>query len=392
MDLSIPYLILNHINRALFDRAVLPENEVDWVFVARMCKFQSVSGLFWAGLQKCEKLPDPRFIEHFHKKDTQERFQYGHQQREKQRVIQMLEEEKIPYILLKGSRMRDFYPDPMTRTSCDIDILFQGDKDVEKRIHEKMLAFNYAFVVDCGTTINYLCKPVEFEMHRYLFDDRLDFHGFFDKVWEYSVPVEGSCERRLTEEFFYVYMVAHMAKHFSRYGSGVRPVIDLYLYNRRTPDAFDRQKAEKLLKQIDLYDFEQRLLALTRAWFETGDLSEMDMKLTDYIMEAGIYGDSRIMSANTTKDPEKANEVRRKKILFYLFPSKEVMTRLYPGMMKFPAMLPVAWVRRWCKGAFTGSRDKAVDNLKKHNDVDKGFVSHVSEMISELHLNKEDIQ
>jgi len=169
-------------------------------------------------------------------------------------------------------------------------------------------------------------------------------------------------------------------------------VIDLYLYNRRIPDAFDRMKAEKLLKQVGLYDFEQRLLALTRAWFETGVLSEMDMKLTDYIMEAGIYGDSRIMSANTTKDPEIANEVRRKKILFYIFPSKEVMTRLYPGMMKYPAMLPVAWVRRWCKGAFTSSRDKAVDNLKKHNDVDKSFVSHVSEMISELHLNKEDIQ
>ncbi len=389
MDLSIPYLILNNINRALFDRAVLPEKEVDWVFVCRMCKFQSVSGLFWAGLQKCEKLPEPRFIEHFHKKDTQERFQFSHQQRERNRVIQMLEEEKIPYILLKGSRMRDFYPDPMTRTSCDIDILFKGDEAVEKVIHERMLDFGYEFVVDCGTTVNYLCKPVEFEMHRYLFDDRLEFKGFFDRVWDYSTAVkEGSCERHLTEEFFYVYMIAHMAKHFSRYGSGVRPVIDLYLYHKDPPESFDLQKAESLLKDIGLYGFQQRLLALTRSWFETGELSEMDQKLTDYIMEAGIYGDSRIMSANTTKDPGKANRVRREKILFYLFPSKEVMTRLYPDMLKYPVLLPVAWVRRWCKGAFTNSRNKALGNLKRHGDVDDAFVSHVSEMISELHLSE----
>ncbi len=384
MDLSIPYLILNNINRALFDRAVLPEKEVDWVLVCRMCKFQSVTGLFWAGLQKTGNLPEPRFIEHFHKKETQERYQYQHQQRERARVIAMLEEEKIPYVLLKGSRMRQYYPDPMVRTSCDIDILFQGD---EKRIHERMLSFGYEFEVDAGTTINYLCRPVEFEMHRYLFDDRLDYHGFFDKVWDYTVPVkEGSYERLLTEEFFYVYMIAHMAKHFSRYGSGVRPVVDLYLYNQRTPANFDRRKAEELLKDIGLYGFEQRLLALTKAWFETGNLSEMDQKLTDYIMEAGIYGDSRITSAISVKEPEKANQVRRKRILFYIFPSVEVMRRLYPRMMKCPLLLPVAWGCRWCKGIFTDSRDKATGNLSLHASVDEKYVSHISEMTKELHL------
>ena len=384
MDLSIPYLILNQINRALFDRAVLPEAEVDWVLVCRMCKFQSVTGLFWSGLQKSRNLPDRRFIEHFQKKAIQERFQYQHQQQQRERVIAMLEEENIPYILLKGSRMRRYYPDPVARTSCDIDILFQGD---EKRIHKRMLDFGYEFEADEGTTINYLCRPVQFEMHRYLFDDRLDYHGFFDKVWDYTVPArEGSCERLLTEEFFYVYMIAHMAKHFSRYGSGVRPVIDLYLYNQKAPENFNRAEAERILKDIGLYDFEQRLLALTRAWFETGNLSETDQKLTDYIMEAGIYGDSRITNAMTVKEPENANQVRRQRILFYIFPSAQVMRRLYPRMMKCPLLLPVAWVCRWCKGIFTGSRKKAAGNLSLHASVDQDFVSHISAMTKELHL------
>lgn len=384
MDLSIPYFILNNINRALFDQAVLPEGEIDWALVCKMCKSQSVTGLFWAGLQKSGLFPEPRFIEYFHKKDIQERYQYSHQQQERKRVTTMLEKEKIPYILLKGSRMRQFYPDPTTRTSCDIDILFRGE---EKVIHEQMLSFGYEFLVDAGTTINYFCDPVEFEMHRYLFDDRLEFHGFFDKVWEYSAPAKkGSYEYILTEEFFYVYMIAHMAKHFTRYGSGVRPVIDLYLYHRRAPENFDREKAEKILKELGLYDFEQRLKALTKAWFETGKLSEMDKKLTDYILGTGIYGDSRIMNAHAVKEPEKAEKARRQKILFYIFPSMEVMRRQYPNMLKCPALLPAAWVCRWCKGAFTDSRKKAKTNLQNHVSVDKTYVSHVNQMMNELGL------
>lgn len=384
MDLGIPYLILNNINRALFNRAVLPEKEVDWVLLCRMCKFQSVTGLFWAGLQKSDTLPEPRFIEHFHKKETQERFQYQHQQRERERVTSMLEEEKIPYVLLKGSRMRKYYPDPVTRTSCDIDILFRGD---EKRIHERMLSFGYEFEVDAGTTINYLCKPVEFEMHRYLFDDRLDYHGFFENVWDHTVPARGGgYEYLFTEEFFYAYMIAHMAKHFSRYGCGVRPVIDLYLYNQKIPENYDREKAEELLQKIGLLGFEQRLLALSKAWFETGELSEMDQKLTDYIMEAGIYGDSRITNAMTVTEPEQVNKVRRNRILFYIFPSLTVMRRLYPRMLKCPLLLPVAWVSRWCKGIFTDHRKKAKKNLELHASMNEDYVSHVSQMTKELRL------
>ena len=384
MDLNIPYIVLNEVNRGLFDRAVLPEKEADWLYVCRMCKFQSITGLFWEGVQKRQQLPEARFIEHFHKKEAQEQFQYRHQQKETVRVRAMLEEENMPYILLKGSRMRTFYPNPIARTSCDVDILFKGD---EKRLHERMLSLGYEFEADEGTTINYLSKPVKFEMHRYLFDERMEFDGFFDRVWDYARPVGGgSFEYVLTEEFFYVYMVAHMAKHFTRYGSGVRPMIDLYLYNRRTPEGFDRSEAERILKEIKLYDFEQRLKRLCVAWFETGVLTEADEKLTDYIMEAGIYGDSRIMAAAAVKAPDTANQERRQKIIHYIFPRPQVMKRLYPRLMKCPLMLPVAWTCRWCKGAFTDSRSTAKKNLQHYASIDRGIVSHVSEMTAELGL------
>lgn len=384
MELNIPYFVLNQVNRALFSRAFLPEEAVDWRFVCRMCKAQSISGLVWAGLQKTQTLPDEaRFIEYFHYVETMEAVQFAHQEKALTQVIAMLEAEKIPYILLKGSRIRKYYPQPVWRTSCDIDILFDCKEDL---LHEKMLELGYTFAGDAGTTLNYLRRPVEFEMHRRLFDDKLEFHGFFEEVWKHSVPAgKGSCERLLTEEYFYAYMIAHMAKHFTRYGCGVRPVIDLYLYRQTAPANFDSKKAEAMLKKIGLLGFERRLLALTRAWFETGKLSETDKKLTDYIMEAGVYGDSRIMDARAVKHPEEAEKAKRKRLRKLFFPPLNEMRTLYPCMLKCPLLLPVAWGMRFC-GVFTKKRKAAQEKWKRYTDVDEKFVSYVTEMTEELHL------
>lgn len=383
MELNIPYLIINNVNRALFGRAVLPEESVDWVYVCRMCRAQSISGLFWAGVQMTQTMPEARYVEHFHRIETIEAVQYAHQEKSLQQVVSMLEQEKIPYILLKGTRMRQFYPQAVWRTSCDIDILFDGD---EALLHEKMLELGYTFEEDAGTTLNYLKNPVEFEMHRRLFDDQLEFHGFFQEVWKHSRPVGGgSCERLLTEEFFYTYMVAHMAKHFTRYGCGVRPVIDLYLYRQTAPANFNAKKAEAMLKKIGLLGFERRLLALARAWFETGKLSDMDEKLTDYIMEAGVYGDSRIMDARVVKEPKKAGKAQRKQLRHLFFPPLEEMRVLYPRMLKCPALLPLSWGLRFC-GVFTDKRYEAKKRLKRYTDVNRDFVTHVTEMTEELHL------
>lgn len=46
-------------------------------------------------------------------------------------IYDLLEKKRIPFIPLKGSVIRYYYPDPWMRTSCDIDILIKPD-DVNK--------------------------------------------------------------------------------------------------------------------------------------------------------------------------------------------------------------------------------------------------------------------
>ena len=42
---------------------------------------------------------------------------------EQERILHVLESAKIPHIALKGAVIRNLYPEPWMRTSCDIDIL-----------------------------------------------------------------------------------------------------------------------------------------------------------------------------------------------------------------------------------------------------------------------------
>ena len=57
-------------------------------------------------------------------------------------IIQLFEREKIDCILLKGSYLRKYYPEPWLRTSCDIDVLVdKSDLKKATEIFESRLGY-----------------------------------------------------------------------------------------------------------------------------------------------------------------------------------------------------------------------------------------------------------
>ena len=52
---------------------------------------------------------------------------------ELEHIKSVFEKNKIEYILLKGSVLRNYYPEPWMRTSCDIDILVH-DEQLDKAV------------------------------------------------------------------------------------------------------------------------------------------------------------------------------------------------------------------------------------------------------------------
>ena len=60
------------------------------------------------------------------------------------RLCETLNEVKIPFIPLKGSVIRQYYPEPWMRTSCDIDVLVHEEAvDQTAQIIVEKLGYTY---------------------------------------------------------------------------------------------------------------------------------------------------------------------------------------------------------------------------------------------------------
>ena len=377
---------INAINLCLNGKKVLPQQEkADVKEMLSIAKKQALANIVCCGLKKDgsysteELLPLSEYAELC-------TFQYLRQEQELLRLCATLKEKKIRFILLKGSRMRTFYPSPELRSSCDVDILTDAP---DETILATMESLGYQYVKDSETTLNFANPPlVTVEMHRYLFDDRLSFHGYFDSVWDRAIPAEdGSSECFLSEEDFYLYMIAHLVKHFTRYGCGLRPLLDLYVYEREAGDRCDFEAAEKKLEELDLLYFTKQMRALLNKWFETGELTEEDEELTDYLIQSGVYGSKLTNRVHRARQSASVRGAKLRVLLRNVFPPLRVMRPLYPRLLRCPVFLPIAWMLRLVRILFKeGNKGKKTHNIMKSVDVDEEYISQVSDIMKRLHL------
>ena len=382
--MNITNAFLNAVNLCLNGKKVLPQTEkADIDEMLAMAKKQALANILYLGLKKDGSYSEQELLplEEYGQMCT---FQYLRQEQELARLCNSLKENNIRFVLLKGSKMREYYPSPELRSSCDIDILTDASDGV---IFDTMKALGYEYEKDGGTTLNFVMPPlVTVEMHRYLFDDRLSFSGYFDTVWDRVVPAgDGSSECYLTEEDFYIYMIAHLVKHFSRYGCGLRPLLDIYLYERSAENRCDFAAAEKKLEELDLLYFTQQMRLLLKKWFEDGNLTEQDEELTDYIMSSGIFGTKMTTYANEFRKGPSVRQKKRKLFWFHVFPPLRVMRPMYPRLLKCGIFLPVAWVARFFRILVSG-RKKAKKRYLSIQNVNEEYVSQVSEIMKRLHL------
>lgn len=378
--------MISLVGSALFgNECKIDLDESEFKNLYTVSKKHSIANIVYYGLQKNKIKLTPEIENIFSKYTYTHVYQYVQQSNKLNEIKNLLNRDNIPYIVLKGSRMRKYYPTADMRTSCDIDILFAAE---ESRIKEIML--NNNFQADGGdkTTINFKFPPmVEVEMHRCLFDNRLDFGSYFDDIFSKSVKASSdTSEFIMSEEDFYAYMVAHMAKHFSRYGSGIRTVLDLYVYHKNAPDNFDYSKAKSILKEIGLLDFEQRVFLLLNKWFSQEEWTESDLKLTDYIVGAGMYGNKKIVNSLKMIDQEDTATAKRKQNIKFLFPSVSYMAAQYPILKKIPILLPFFWGVRALR-VFTPERKKALDRQKFLNSIDGEYIKFTRDVMDDLHLD-----
>ena len=198
-----------------------------------------------------------------------------------------LEQAGIWYLPLKGIVLKDLYPGFGMREFADFDILFDAERaDAVKEIMEG-LGFQ---VKRYGPGIHdcYSKPPVlNFEMHRELFGaSRETFRAYYRDVQNRLVG-EG-LEKRFAPEDLYLYLLAHMYKHYSVRGTGLRSLLDLYVF--LTHERLDLDYVAAEAEMLGLGEFEARLRTLALHVFSGDALRDEEREMLGYFVDSGTYG------------------------------------------------------------------------------------------------------
>ncbi len=264
---------------------------------------------------------------------------------ERRAVLDELEKAGIRHMPLKGCIMKDYYPRAGMREMADNDILYDRSRSADVRRIMESLGFETAIYArnDYSHDCYHKAPVCNFEMHRALFtpfNGRKLFHYYRDYPEEKMIRNEGSDYRyHLSSEDFYIYMIAHEYKHYSRSGTGLRSVLDTYVFLcREQPDmTYVHGEMEKL----GITEFEAMNRSLAMSLFGGKPLTEKAEEMLDYILSSGTYGKTENSITNQLKEKGKWGYFITRAFLPY-----DMMTQIYPVLAKLPVLLPLLWIHR----------------------------------------------
>ncbi len=262
---------------------------------------------------------------------------YTRQSEAEERAEGLLREAGILYMPLKGAVLRSLYPKPYLRTSCDTDYLLpkgECDRAVSLLTDKGGYTVLSATAHDVAVGIK---GQVTLELHTALFEES-DRGAVCPSPFE-SATEEENGRWRMHPDYLLFYHIAHMAKHFSMGGCGLRPLLDLWLLERGKVLS---SGARELLCLSGLYRFYRAMHALSLSYFEGYSLEENGEELHEYLLMGGLYGErERRLSA-----AEEKKGGRRAYFLSRLFPPKGALEKRYPSMVGRPYLYPLYACRR----------------------------------------------
>ncbi|SEL28082.1 Uncharacterised nucleotidyltransferase [Ruminococcus sp. YRD2003] len=284
---------------------------------------------------------------------------------ERRTILRKLEAEKIWYMPLKGSLLHDWYPKLGMRQMADNDILVDSDKMAEVRD----IFLDKGYICEHfgkGNHDVYFKKPVlNFEMHSGLFNPTHigNLYPYFKDVKNRLIHDDG-CDYgyHFSHEDFFLFMMAHEYKHFSGGGTGVRSLVDTYIFLRKFKDSLDWDYLNAELDKLGIADFERNNRELAIRVFSMQPLSFEDKKLLDYYVMSETYGNIDNLVKNGVKNRGNGSKLRY--LLYRFFPPISFLEGSVPWVKKSKLLIPAAYLYRFFRGA-TVNRKKVGNEFKQ---------------------------
>lgn len=300
---------------------------------------------------------------------------------ERDKLVHLLTEDGIDVLPLKGTVLIDMYPDPSWRQMADLDMLIRADQNHKVRAHMERLGYTTK-IFDSGKDDCYDLPPfLHVEMHRELVPSGSPIPGLSDYYvdpWQRAVA-DTAHLYHFSWDDYYLFLLAHFYRHFQVGGSGIRNVMDIYVFLQNHRQDLHEEYLAAELEKLYMTDFRTDMEARAELWFgaatKTQSAPEPQQDTyeqtpvhrhredIDYLLfSSGAYG---LVSYSMDFALNRQAEEHRSKLttgLSYLqkivFPNYDYMMLSYPWMTGAPrASLPLLWVYRIAHRGWT-SRTK----------------------------------
>lgn len=297
------------------------------------------------------------------------------------KICAILEKEKIPFIPLKGSVIRDYYPESWMRMSCDIDILIY-EENLERAVNALECQLSYK----SDDRVNYhdisLFSPngVHLELHFSIKENMDNIDKILTDVWHYTdneQSVNGYCYS-LTPEFFVFHHICHMAHHFIHGGCGIKPFIDMYIISNKFE--YNDALLRTILRKCNMESFYDNVLYVTDVWFGEKAHNYLSKQMEEYILKGGVYGslENRVMVAQGQQGGKMKYAISR------IFLPYNSLINYYPILKTKKWLFPFMQIVRWFRLIFGGGVNRGIHEMKINQtisadqaDVTKKFLENI---------------
>lgn len=328
-------------------------SELSWEHVFHMAKMHSVEVMSFYGAEAFIKSNEQLYHIWKRRLDTN-LIQNLIQSETCKEIFSSLYKSDIRFLPLKGFEIKRLYKRPEFRQMSDIDILIEPQKAPQIKILMEKLGFQF---IEGGIPYHdeYHNPPfLTIEFHKQMLPDDNPKWEYYKDIWKKALPnkeIPGGYI--LSLEDVYIYQIVHLWKHYYEFGSGIRSIMDIYIYLEKFSSKMDWYYIKQELKKLDLYDFSNTVEALSKYWFSDCDREKWIRvngvaALEKNTLFSGTYG-SKFAKRITEMDKlqvEKGNLQKIKYLFKRVFISKKQLERPYPLLKKYPALLPIIWIYR----------------------------------------------
>lgn len=355
------YLV--HLLRCVLEKKKPVEKPDEFTFekLYKTAVFHNCEAMAFYGINMLQNKPDETLFASWKRKRDQYVIMSINQLNQRDVVIKKLTGSGIRVLPLKGCLLKEMYPRAEYRQMADLDMLIEIKNAPKAR--EIMLSLGYKNVqYDNEAHDTYELPPyMNIELHTTMVSSQYDYSKYYSNIWDRAFPVydeSGISTGRydLSWNDYYIFMIVHLAKHYYTSGTGIRTVMDIFVFLKKHGNDLDETYLKDEFSKLKLTEFRESVEALSMVWFGDGKYTSALEEMEKYIYTSGAYGTFQQKIENKISDltanSQSIGAAKRKYFFKRMFMSYDVMCHSYRVLRKFPFLLPFCWIHRWFDALF----------------------------------------